>query len=217
MEKEIVTKVVKKAISKKAAVKHTVGVIAPNSYLTIMDHFFVKKVNPSSYDLVSLNRKKNISVSKSVVEEITVSSDSYNKTEFTSSSAIIDVISNNSGRAMTICFVKQGKELTQAEYKRLLKEKAADFMSKNISNIVTELDNLLQNPILKTAPGEVRVAKGIYTGKVSPHGRLYFIDFDKTMEITSKKKTTTDSDIIQVDPRTIQFAIINNVKYIVKK
>ena len=121
----------------------------------------------------------------------------HETTEKVSQTALSDILLNNSSIVMTVSFNKKVNE--DSAIKLLIN-----------STIDTEASaKLFAKIILK---GEERIIIGRHYHHVDEFGRVQFID----MELEKDKSKDYDTRLRKVDPRTINWIIINNTKYIKK-
>lgn len=78
-----------------------------------------------------------------------------------------------------------------------------DIRSTIDSTPPTKLDKVLKQAVKKGLEGDVRTVRGYHTQGMNEFGRVQFHDLEK-------------GGIIQVDPRSITYIIIHNIKYTVK-
>lgn len=151
-----------------------------------------------------------IVLEKGYVESCIETADQYTKEEKISGTELINIVLANARVAMTIYFQKQDTKKKVKDFKAELTARAeqlkADFMDKG----AVALEEALQNPVTKVIPGEMREMKGYFIGTQDERGRLQFMD----MELDSRGQKNVPKG---VDSRTIQYVIVNNVKYTLKK
>ncbi len=122
------------------------------------------------------------------------------------------------GQVFTVCFNKQGKELSKKAYNEA-KQKAIDSINtkveaakkakKSMSDVIAqEINALIENPILSTEAGEERILRGFKIQWVSRDGRYDCVDMDIQGSYQSK--------IRMVNILTLKWLVYNGVKYIVK-
>ena len=108
---------------------------------------------------------------------------------------------------------QQKQEAKKAgDYKKEVKDAIEKVQNAKVSEVEKLLTNLITNPIEKLLPAEERTAIGRHYGVTNEFGRYPFIDMGK------EKGTNPahDGRQIQVDPRTLQFVIVDKVKYKLK-
>lgn len=140
-----------------------------------------------------------IQVDADYVENCLQSGEQFEKIQKVSRTEIIEKFINHSRTAMTVNFNKKLKE-------EEIKKQLYDLKFRNKTEYKKEIDRVID---LK---GEERTMTGRHNGRVDEFGRVLFID----MQI--EKENSKGYDVRQrlVDPRTINWCIIDNVKYIVK-
>lgn len=169
----------------------------------VLDHMTGKSVVK-----VQLENQKgeNIVVDESYLDTIN-SHDRVLTEESVTQTDLINIILANPKTVMSVYFqTKEEKKLVK-EYKAEKEAKIEQIKTAKVSEIGSLLSDLIDNPILPTKPGKMRLMKGYHFGKVDERGRIEF----KDMEEVNKDVLKT------VDPRTTEFVIVNNVKYIKKR
>lgn len=107
---------------------------------------------------------------------------------------------------MTVCFNKQVKE------KEVI-EKLVDLYP-NKGKIISEADfkKKVKEIVGEVITGEERVMIGRHNGSIDEFGRIHFVDMEANYD-TSKEY---DTRMRLVDPRTINWLIVNDKKYELK-
>jgi hypothetical protein len=172
--------------------------------------FFVVKELTAAGGIVALDDDgREITIGKSYVEQVLTSADLFEKEEKKTMTELADIFISNPRIATTVAFMKKDVDKTKKAYEAE-KATAIDKISNaKVADIPKLLNDLIENPISKVIPGELRVMKGRHYGEVDDLGRVKFID----MELP---KSDAASRIRQVDPRTIQYIIVGGVKYTLK-
>jgi len=147
----------------------------------------------------------------SYVESILKSADSFDTTKELSKTQLADLLLNNPRTAMTVAFVKTATEKSAKAFKEEKAAAIARVQAARTSDVEKLLSDLIDNPITRTIPGELRVMKGRHNGTQDELGRVQFIDMEQ-----SKGSGAHDARMRQVDPRSIQYLIVDNVKYTLK-
>ena len=179
-----------------------------NSVLSENSYFKVLSINKDNVTVIDTNGIKS-NISNDYVEQILDSADYFTKEEKKTKTELADILLNNPRVAMTVTFYKQDKPKTKKAYDAEKSAKAQEIASAQFGRIQGLIENLIDNPILTYVPGELRVIKGYHQGKLDDLGRVHFLD----MELPG---TNTASNMRQIDPRTIQTLIVNEVKYSLK-
>jgi hypothetical protein len=205
------TTATKKAPAKTASAKPATLVIEPGTILSETSFYVVEEVQQGKV-IVSDDFGHKITLGMPYVKEITICADFYEKEEEKSMTELADLLVNSPRIAMTVAYITKASEKTKRDFDLEKSAKIAEIQNASLKNASALLSDLIENPITKAIPGKLRVMKGRHYGNVDDLGRVHFID----MEI--KRDTTKDYDTRsrQVDPRTIQYLIINKVKYTLK-
>jgi hypothetical protein len=114
-----------------------------------------------------------------------------------------EIFMASTGRAITVNYNKQVKEDDVAE--RML-----DVY--NTSPTATKARANFKKAVKEALVGEERTMVGRHYGEVTNMGRVQFVD----MEAYADTSSNYDNRLRQVDPRTINWLIVDGVKYIVK-
>lgn len=174
--------------------------------LSETSYYVVKKVGSACIIADNSIGIKNIELSKTYVEQLLASANQIDKEEKLSQTEIISILMSNPRTACSVYFQKQDtpktKKAIKEETAKWVEEAKAAFLSKGIIG----LEEFATNPVKDYIPGEMRLIKGYHTGSQDERGRLQFVDMEDT-KVTVPKA---------VDTRTIEWVIVNNVKYIKK-
>ena len=182
------------------------------SILSETSFFIVKELTPKNV-IVNDEHGSEVAISYPYVEKALNSADAFETEERKSMTELAELFINSPRIAMTVAFYKKDVEKTKKAYEAEKKAIIQKVVDAKVSDIPSLLNELIENPLSKVIPGELRVMKGRHYGNVDELGRIHFVD----MELTSLVGKDYDSRIRQVDPRTIQYLIVNNVKYTLKK
>lgn len=174
---------------------------------SILSEFQVYKVvSLKGTNVVVNDGTQNIELSQQYVDKILDSADYFSKVEKKTATELSDLVINNPRVAMTVAFTKKGSELSLTAHKKAITAAVDKFKNAKVSEIESLVNDLIQNPITKYAPGDKRVMKGISLGRFNAQGRIEFIDKEDTKVNVPKT----------VDPRTIEYVIFKGVKYELK-
>jgi len=184
--------------------------LTKGSILSETSFFIVKEVKKNEV-LVTDEHGNDVTVSNIYVDNVLKSADAFDKTEELNKTSLADLLLNNPRTAMTVAFIKASSEKSAKAYKAEKEAAIAKIKSAGLGQIEGLLNDLIENPITKTIPGELRVIKGRHNGEQDQAGRVHFVDMEQ-----AKGTGTYDTRLRQVDPRTIQYIILDNVKYILK-
>jgi hypothetical protein len=170
--------------------------------LSETSYYVVTKKNSNGIEATS--HGQTIGLGKAYVEQILASASQVDKEEQMSQTDIVNVILANPRTACSIYFKKQDEKKKVGDYKAEKAAKIHQIQNAKVSDVEKLLSDLIDNPIVATIPGAMRLIKGYHNGTQDERGRIQFIDME-------------DKSIMKgVDPRTIEYAIVNNIKYIKK-
>jgi hypothetical protein len=182
--------------------------LKPGSILSETSFYVVQKVNKDTVDMVD-DFDNQLVLGNAYVEKILTSADIFEKEEKKTMTELAELFINSPRIAMTVAFVKKDTDKTKKAYEAEKQSKIQQIQNAKVSDLPKLLNDLIENPLSKVIPGEVRVMKGRHYGQIDDLGRVQFVD----MEIPG---TNTAAKFRQVDPRSIQYLIISGIKYILK-
>jgi len=186
----------------------TVAVIGPGSILSETSFYVVQSVTGGKVVVLD-DHGHSINLSDRYVKEICISADSYDSEEERTMTELAEIFKNSPRIAMTVAYVTKPTEKTKKDFDAEKANKIREIQNASLSNATALLNDLIENPITKEIPGKLRVMKGRHYGHMGDLGRIDFIDMELTRDVTKDYDTRTR----QVDPRTIQWLIVNKVKY----
>lgn len=195
----------------KKAPATTKVVIEPGSILSETSFYVVKEVQQAKV-IVTDDFGHEITMGKPYVEQITISADHFETEEKKSMTELAELFINSPRIALTVAYITKDDQKTKKDFDAEKAAKIAEIQSAPIGKVEALLNNLIENPITRVIPGKLRVMKGRHYGHVDDLGRIHFID----MEIKRDASKDYDTRSRQVDPRTIQYLIVNKVKYTLK-
>ena len=166
--------------------------------------FYKIKATQGNNVILETQDKIEVTLNKKYVENILFSADSYKSIEAKTNTELNEIIKNNPFKAMSICFTKAAKEKSKKAYNLEVAERIEDLKNAKVSELEELAIQLIENPPLKEIPGELRVIKGYHNNNFTNQGRLNFFDMEDNYVLK------------QVDPRTVEYVIVNNIKYILK-
>lgn len=164
--------------------------------LSESQYYKVKKIVDNKVQLET-DRGENIVVDDKYVESCLLSADSYSSEKEMNKTDLAALFLKSTNVAISVNFNKQ------------LKEK--DLIDTIIAN-KTKPDKELKKLIQDNLVGEERTMKGRHYGNTDDLGRVAFID----MEIDKVAGSAHDVRLRQVDPRSINWLIVGDVKYKLK-
>jgi hypothetical protein len=158
-----------------------------------------------------------ITMGEPYVNQICVSADSFETEEKKSMTELAEIFINSPRIAMTVAFYKKDVEKTKTTYNKEVADAISQVQNAKVSEVEGLLKKLIETPISRVIPGELRVMKGRHHGHIDELGRVHFIDMELPKQLkVSQDGSTYDTRKREVDPRTIQWLIVNKVKYILK-
>ena len=147
---------------------------------------------------------KNIVVEESYLDLLN-SADRFEKEEKVTQTVLSEIVKSNPNIAMSILFIKQSKPKSKKAYSQELEERTEKVKQEFLERGAVAIKNALTNPVLDYIPGEERLIKGYPTGTIAANGKYTFCDAEDGY---------MPKDCI--DPQTIMYIVVNNVKYIRK-
>lgn len=181
------------------------------SILSETSFFKVKELTPKNV-IVNDEFGNEVAISHTYVEKVLYSADYFETEEKKTMTELADLFINSPRIAMTVAFYKKDTVKTKKAYEAEKAKLIEDITNARVSDVPILLNELIENPLSKVIPGELRVMKGRHYGNVDELGRIQFVD----MELEKELGKDYDSRLRQVDPRTIKFLIVNNVRYFLK-
>lgn len=190
----------------KAAALQKGAILSETSFYT------VRGVLPDGTVELTDDLGNDLKISSQYVESILNSADQFSREEKGSMTKLAELFINSPRVAMTVAYFKQDKKKLVKDFKAEKEAKIKEIQEASLSNASKLLEDLIENPISRIIPGELRVMKGRHYGKVDDLGRIAFTD----MEQDKGSKSDYDARLRQVDPRTIQYVIVGGTKYTLK-
>lgn len=175
--------------------------------------FYVVKEVKSGTVVVTNELGEDIGLNENYVKDLLNSADDFNKEETKNMTELADIFVNSRGIAMTVAFYKKDTNKTVKAYKAEKEAKIEEITNAKVSEVTTLLNDLIENPISKVIAGDLRVMKGRHYGGMDDLGRIHFVDMELPRGTDAKGG---DTRMRQVDPRTITYVIVDNVKYNLK-
>lgn len=183
------------------------------SVLSETQFYTVQNVK-SNGDVVVFNEtNQEITLGKQYVQQLCNSAEEFTKVEAATKTQLADILLKNSNIAMTVAFYKTSTEKSAKAYKAEKQAAIDKITNATVKEVPSLLEELIENPITKIIPGDLRIMVGRHHGNVDDLGRVQFID----MEADKGTRADWDGRNRQVDPRTLQYIIVAGVKYELKK
>lgn len=180
------------------------------SVLSETSFFVVTNVTPQGI-VVKDDNGASLNISTEYVENILQSGEQFITEEKKTMTELADILLANPRVAMTVCFrkadVTKGKKVFEAE-------KAAKILAiqnAKVSEVEGLLSDMIENPLSRIIPGEMRIMVGRHEAKRDDLGRLTMIDMQQ-----EKGTAVHDARVRLVDPRSVSYIIVGNVKYSLK-
>lgn len=187
--------------------------LVPGSILSELSFFVVKEVTKDAVIVSDEHGNDNIKISNGYVDSVLQDSSYFESSEEKTMTDLADLFIASSRIAMTVAFYKKDVKKTKKVYDAEVKAAIEKVQNAKVSEVEGLLKSLIENPISQTIPGELRIMKGRHYGSIDELGRIQFVD----MEQVKDPSKDYDTRLRQVDPRTIQYVIVNKVKYTLKK
>lgn len=153
-------------------------------------------------EVIDDKTNEKITLSKKYAEFMLSSASNFIKEEKKNKTELAEIFLANSRIAMTVCFLKQVKE--------------ADVVSEILTEMqnakLSDIEKAIKKGVKKAITGEERVMVGRHYGEINELGRVHFVDMEVVKDLTK----SYDVRLRQVDPRTIIYLIVNNIKYSLK-
>lgn len=185
--------------------------IGPGSILSETSFYVVKNLIPGKV-IVNDDFGHEITLSSKYVDEICVSADSFTSEEKKTMTELAEIFISSPRIAMTVAYITKSTEKLKKDYEAEKSAKIKEIQNASLKTAESLLNDLIENPITRNIPGKLRVMKGRHYGNMDDLGRVHFID----MELSKDPSKDYDTRSRQVDPRTIQWLIVNKVKYTLK-
>jgi hypothetical protein len=167
---------------------------------------FYKEVKRAGNRVQLVNQKgENIIVEKEYLDVIN-SHDRVKTEEKISQTDIFNIIMANPKTVMSVYYQTKDEKKLVRDLKAEKDAKIKEIQSAKVSDVEKLLSDLIDNPILTFTPGKMRLMKGYHFGHQDERGRIQFKDMEEVNPELLKG----------VDPRTLEYAIVNNIKYVKK-
>ena len=137
--------------------------------------------------------------------EVLDSADTFTSTVKLNQTELIKKLMESSRVACSIYFQKASKVKTKKAFKEELAKWTEDVKDAFLDKGISGLNSFATNPVLKYTEGEMREIKGYHLGITDERGRLVFKDMEDSSTFMKA-----------VDLRTIEYIIVQDVKYIKK-
>jgi hypothetical protein len=166
--------------------------LKPGQVLSETQYYIVEKISGKKAQLKT-DSGESVILDEGYIDKCTSSAHEYSSTKRVSRTEMANIFMSNANTAMTVSFNKQVKSTEAASF--LLKYRyssEAEFKKK----------------VKEALEGEERTMIGRHSGSVDEFGRIRFVD----MEV-EKTAGDYDSRFRLVDPRSINYLIVQNTRY----
>lgn len=180
--------------------------LKPGDVISEIQYYLVKDVAGDTVN-ATMDNGQVIGLSKGYIDKaIMYSADYYENEEAVTKTQLEEILKSHPRTAMTVCYFKQAKEKDIAEQISNLYPNKGKIMSE--ADFIKSAKKIAKSVTI----GEERVIRGRHYNSYGAGGRIQFID----MDITKDESKDYDTRMRLVDPRTIQWIIVNNIKYNLK-
>lgn len=189
--------------------------LSKGSILSETSYFTVQGIEGQYANVVNDNGET-LKIGLTYIEKACQSADLFDSIEEKTMTELAELFINSSRVAMTVAYYKKDQVKAKKVYEAEKAAKIEEIQNARVADVPALLNDLIENPISKVTPGELRVMKGRHYGHTEESiklGRVNFID----MEEDKGTNPEHDGRLRQVDTRTIQYLIVAGVKYILKK
>jgi len=170
--------------------------------LSEVQFYIVKEIKTNGNVLVKDDFDNEIELSKEYAEKLLQSAHSSTDTKKVTKTELAEIFISNSRIAMSVSYNKQVKEA----------DVVTEIMDAYDNSTPKTMETAIKKAVKKGLEGEERLMIGRHYGTTDEFGRINFVD----MEIEKDPAKSYDTRLRLVDPRTINWLIVNNVKYIKK-
>lgn len=175
--------------------------------------FYIVKDVKSDHAVMTDELGNDVALNNNYINDLLKSADQFNTTVKKTMTELADLFLNNKGVAMTVCFTKKAEKKTAKDFKAEVAQWTENVKQSFLDNGIKGLENYATTPVNEYKPAEERVMKGRHYGHMNDLGRIDFIDMEQPKGVDGKGG---DTRMRQVDPRTIRYIIVDNVKYELK-
>lgn len=175
------------------------------NFLSETSYYTIKEVKTNG-DVVAniVGTAQEVTLSKQYVDALLKSAHSFTETEKVNQTDLIKICLANPRTAMTVYFRKADKDKTKKAFDAEKAEAIQKVQTARVGDIPGLLSDLIDNPITKVIPGEMRIIVGYHAGIQDERGYLQFYDSEK------------DNVFKAINTRTFEYIIVDNKKYILK-
>lgn len=145
---------------------------------------------------------------RGILDQDTIySADHWNEEQEVNKTTLEEVFRSNPGRIMTVFYYKKPD-------RNKIIEQIAELYPNKGGKLLSEADYIkaarqIADDVVR---GDGRLIRGRHYNTLGAGGRIYFVDMDEE----NKPEKDYDTRMRLVDPRTIQWIIVNGIKYILR-
>lgn len=172
-----------------------------NEVLSETQFYIVEKIVGDKVQLLNDNDERIVVDSNYVNTQLSSASQST-KQESVTRTEMAEILMKNARTAITVNYNKQVKP---EDIQKELQEAYENSTPK-------EFSTKMKAAVKRGLSGEERTMVGRHYGSVNEFGRLQFVDMEEV-----RKPGAYDNRLKQVDPRTLNWMIVNDTKYTIKK
>lgn len=138
-----------------------------------------------------------IDIGKEYVESILSSADIFKTEEKKTMTELAELFISSPRIAMTVAFYKKDQTKTKKVFEAEKEAKIKQIQNARVADVPALLNDLIEKPLSKVIPGELRIMKGRHYGHVDELGRVHLIDMEQAKD---PLKPDYDSRKREVDP-----------------
>jgi hypothetical protein len=177
--------------------------LQPGQVLSETSFYKVEKIVGSQAQFKAEDGQS-VVLNEGYINSFLISGDNYSKEEAVTRTEMSEILLKNPFRAMTANFNKQVKDTD------IIKEIQEAYENATPKDFASKMKTAVKNGMA----GEERTMKGYHFGSQDDFGRVHFIDMGIDRDFS---KTTYDTRQRLLDTRTLNWLIVNDTKYTIKK
>jgi len=185
--------------------KAKVALLSSGTFITLSSIIKVVATNNSTTVVGEDEDGNEVTIEGNNLLNCVSSASSYTTTIECSRTEIVEKFNNNPQTLMTVNYNLKVKEADVVKQIQELYPNKGKIVSKN------DFNRAVKKAVSAGLKGVERTAVGKHSDHVDSFGRYLFIDVEKEKDSTKNN----DNRLISIDPRTINWLIVNGVKYIV--
>ena|SRR3990167_11301498 len=177
------------------------GLLIADNVLSETQYYQVVKKSGDKVQLVN-DSGENIIVDKNYVENCLTSANQFTEEKTVTKTEAANIFLSNPNVAMTVNFNKQVKDT----------EVVKEIMEAYEGSSVKTMESAIKKAVKRALEGEERTMIGRHSSSQDEYGRVHFVDMSVTKDVSKSY------DVRQrlVDTRTLNWLVVNGIKYTVK-